>query len=214
MDSFKKIVKTGRAEILSETYYHSLAWLYSKEEFAQQINAHRKLIYKIFRKKPTVFRNTELIYDNEIGNFVREMGFKGVLAEGWDHYLGWRSPNHLYTPKSVKLHPEDLKIAHKYAIKNGKKPLRGQGGIKSQSREYSTQTLDSNSNFKVLLKNYKLSDDIAFRFSNQNWSEWPLTADKYSDWLEETQGETINLFMDYETFGEHQWEDTGIFEFI
>lgn len=66
----------------------------------------------------------------------------------------------------------------------------------------------------MLLKNYKLSDDIAFRFSNQNWSEWPLTADKYSKWLETTEGETINLFMDYETFGEHQWEDTGIFEFM
>lgn len=116
LESFKKIVKTGRAEILAETYHHSLAWLFSKAEFAQQIQAHRQLIYKIFRKKPTVFRNTELIYNNEIGNFIKAMGFKGMLAEGWDYYLGWRSPNYLYTPKEVELHPEDLKIAKKYSI--------------------------------------------------------------------------------------------------
>lgn len=116
LDSFKKIVATGRAEILSETYYHSLAWLHSKEEFAQQIKEHRQLVYRIFKKRPTVFRNTELIYNNEIGNFIQEMGFQGMLTEGWDHYLGWKSPNHLYHPKKVELHPEDLKIARKYKI--------------------------------------------------------------------------------------------------
>ena len=191
LDSFKKIVKTGRVEILSETYYHSLAWLFSKEEFAEQIRKHAQLIYKIFRKKPQIFRNTELVYNNEIAEFIREMGFKGTLAEGWDYYLDWRSPNFLYRPHKAKLHPEDQKIAKKYAIR---------------------KTLPKD--FVLLLKNYKLSDDIAFRFSNRGWSEWPLTTDKYAAWLDATDGQTINLFMDYETFGEHQWEDTGIFEFM
>ncbi len=69
---------------------------------------------------------------------------------------------------------------------------------------------------KLLLKNYKLSDDIAFRFSNQSWGEYPLTADKFAHWVHIAglQGEVINLFMDYETFGEHQWEESGIFEFF
>lgn len=191
LDSFKKIVATGRAEILCETYYHSLAWLFSKEEFALQIRKHMNVIYRHFHKKPRVFRNTELIYNNEIGEFIREMGFKGMLAEGWDHYLGWRSPNFLYTPKKVGLHPADKKIAAKFAI------------IKTKAKE-----------LPLLLKNYKLSDDIAFRFSNRTWNEWPLTADKFATWLNAAEGQTINLFMDYETFGEHQWEDTGIFEFM
>lgn len=67
-----------------------------------------------------------------------------------------------------------------------------------------------------LLKNYKLSDDIAFRFSDKGWAEWPLTAPKFAHWLHQVagNGETINLFMDYETFGEHQWPETGIFEFL
>jgi len=69
---------------------------------------------------------------------------------------------------------------------------------------------------KVLLKNFKLSDDIAFRFSNKEWNEWPLTADKYAGWLNslDKKEEIVNLFMDYETFGEHQWEETGIFDFL
>lgn len=70
-------------------------------------------------------------------------------------------------------------------------------------------------NIRLLMKNYKLSDDIAFRFGNQAWSEWPLTADKFSHWLNADQhAETFNLFMDYETFGEHQWEASGIFGFL
>lgn len=69
---------------------------------------------------------------------------------------------------------------------------------------------------KLLLKNYRLSDDIAFRFSNQAWVDWPLTADKYLGWLSQLDDKEplVNLFMDYETFGEHQWADTGIFDFF
>jgi alpha-amylase len=70
-------------------------------------------------------------------------------------------------------------------------------------------------NIRLLMKNYKLSDDIAFRFGNRAWSEWPLTADKFTGWLGDEQKATnFNLFMDYETFGEHQWHETGIFDFL
>lgn len=67
---------------------------------------------------------------------------------------------------------------------------------------------------KLLIRNYSLSDDIAFRFSDQRWPDWPLTADKYLSWLKAADGEIVNLFMDYETFGEHQKESTGIFDFM
>ena len=71
-------------------------------------------------------------------------------------------------------------------------------------------------NIKLLMKNYKLSDDIAFRFSDKNWTEWPLTTEKFSQWAHEAGhgGDVVNLFMDYETFGEHQWADTGVFDFL
>ncbi|OFY90274.1 MAG: hypothetical protein A2236_04380 [Bacteroidetes bacterium RIFOXYA2_FULL_33_7] len=73
-----------------------------------------------------------------------------------------------------------------------------------------------NPKLKVLLKNFRLSDDLAFRFSNQDWNEWPLTAEKFVSWLNQLdkKEEIVNLFMDYETFGEHQWAETGIFEFL
>jgi alpha-amylase len=173
LQSFQALAATGCVEFLSETYYHSLSFLYSKGEFIRQVGKHKEKIEELFHQTPTVFRNTELIYNNEIANFVTALGFKGIACEGLDHILGYKSANFLYHP-----------------------PL--------------------NDNIVCLLKNYKLSDDIAFRFSNKDWKEWPLTAPKFAHWVHQTagNGETINLFMDYETFGEHQWPETGIFSFL
>ncbi|MFO8016318.1 MAG: glycoside hydrolase family 57 protein [Candidatus Woesearchaeota archaeon] len=173
LQSFRDLAKTKRVEFLSETYHHSLSFLHSKDEFREQVDMHRKHIKKTFGFRPSIFRNTELIYNNEMARFVEGMGYKGMLAEGWDNCLGWRSPNFIYRPAGC-------------------------------------------SSMKLLLKNYRLSDDIAFRFSNKGWNEWPLTVEKYMDWINSVNGNgtNINLFMDYETFGEHQWKDTGIFDFM
>jgi alpha-amylase len=173
LESFKKLVDTGRVEVLNETYYHSLAFVYSKKEFTAQINLHKKKIKSLFGVTPKIFRNTELIYNNELANFIENLGYKGIIAEGADHILGWKSPNFVYRPVTTK-------------------------------------------KIKLLLKNYKLSDDIAFRFSNKGWKEWPLTVPKFAKWVNQINGNgnCVNLFMDYETFGEHQWEDTGIFSFL
>ena len=171
LDLFEELAKTGNVEFLTETYYHSLSYLFSKKEFVEQVNMHKRKIKQLFKQTPQIFRNTELVYNNELANFVEKMGFKGMLAEGADHILGWRSPNYVYKAKTTE-------------------------------------------NMKLLLKNYKLSDDIAFRFGNKTWEEYPLTAGKFASWASATQGHSINLFMDYETFGEHQWEYTGIFNFL
>jgi len=171
IDLFKELAKTKCIEFLSETYYHSLSYMYSREEFQEQVEMHKRAMRRALKVNPQVFRNTELIHNNEIAKFVESMGYKGIIAEGVDNILGWRSPNFVYTPKTA----------------NG---------------------------IRLLLKNYKLSDDIAFRFSNKGWEGYPLTASKYADWVAPVMGDTINLFMDYETFGEHQWKDTGIFNFL
>ncbi len=173
LDSFKRLVSTGRVEIVSETYYHSLAFFYSRSEFERQVEAHRAKVREVFGVETSVFRNTELSYNDELAQWAEGYGFKGILAEGWDPVLEWRSPNFVYSPEGTE-------------------------------------------NISLLLKNYKLSDDLAFRFSNRAWQEWPLTVDKYSSWIEASIQDQplVNLFMDYETFGEHQWEDTGIFTFF
>lgn len=170
-DLLKKVVGTGRVEIVSETYYHSLASLYSPTEFLTQVSKHNRLIQDEFGITPNVFRNTELIFTNKVALLVKEMGFKGMLAEGADKVLNGRSPTRLY--RSVDGLP-------------------------------------------LLLKHYKLSDDIAFRFSESHRSNKPLTAETYSHWISSSfcAGDVVNLFMDFETFGEHQWADTGIFSFF
>ena len=170
--SFQDLVATGQVELISETYHHSLAFLESEQEFKEQVALHRKRLYDLFGAVPKVFRNTELIYRNDIARMVEGMGYQGLLTEGWDHYLGDRSPNFVYHAKDTP-------------------------------------------NLKLLLKNYKLSDDVAFRFSDRAWAEYPLTAPKFAQWVSSTNGsgEVVNLFMDYETMGEHHWEDTGIFDF-
>lgn len=178
LEAFVDLYKTGQqyynaVEILGETYYHSLAFLYSPDEWYAQIKEHNQLIQSLFGAQPQIFRNTELIYNNWIGERIADLGYKAILAEGVDSNLGWRSPNYIYN------HP-------------------------------------NNNNFQIFLKNYKLADDIAFRFSNKSWEEWPLTVEKYMTWLNRAglRGYMINLFMDFETFGEHQWEETGIFDFL
>jgi len=172
LDSFKRLVASGRVEIVAETYYHSLAFFYSLSEFENQVKAHQAKIRDLFGVETNVFRNTELSYNDSLAKWADDFGFKGILAEGWDPILEWRSPNYMYRPTGTK-------------------------------------------NISLLLKNYRLSDDIAFRFGDKAWPQWPLSSDTYTDWVNESiDGKSIvNLFMDYETFGEHQWEDTGIFDF-
>lgn len=171
IDLIKQLVESKRVELLAETYHHSLAAVYSPKEFIAQIKLHRDMIEEIFGYESTSFRNTELIYSNDIAKLVQDQGYEAILSEGVDRYLGWRSPNYIYKPATT-------------------------------------------SRLKLLLKNYKLSDDIAFRFSDRSWSQWPLTSTKYASWLSVLEGDVVNLFMDYETFGEHQWRDTGIIDFL
>ena len=171
LESFKRLAATGHVEFLGETYSHSLASLASADEFKNEVKLHTQMLKEEFGVKPTAFRNTELIYSDDIAKAVEGMGFKTMLAEGAKHILGWKSPNFVYT--------------------------------------------DANDNkLRLLLRNYRLSDDIAFRFSNEGWPEWPLTADKYADKVVAETGDVVNLFMDYETFGEHQKASTGIFDFM
>jgi alpha-amylase len=191
LESFKELAKTGRVEFLAETYYHSLSSVTSLPEFCEQVTKHVKKIKELFGHTPTVFRNTELIYNNEIAQIARLMGFSGIIAEGADHLLRHRSPNVPYAPPAFRLSAEKEKTIR-------------------ENRPLSKRSSD----IHILLKNYRLSDDIAFRFSDKNWASFPLFADTYGEWLSQNQGHSINLFMDYETFGEHQWEDTGIFNFL
>lgn len=173
MDSFKKLAKTGCVEFLAETYAHSLSSITDPDEFKVQVQQHSKRIKTLFGQTPTVFRNTELIYSDDIAELVAGLGYKTMITEGAKHILGWKSPNFLY--------------------QSATKPA-----------------------LKLLLKNSKLSDDISFRFSDHRWAEYPLTADKFIQWIHQTPDneKVVNLFMNYEALGNLQPAESGIFEFI
>jgi len=173
IDSFKKLAATNCVEFLSETYAHSLSSLEDPDEFKSQVEMHSKKIHSLFGQTPKVFRNTELIYSDEIGDLVSEMGYDTIITEGARHILGWKSPNFVYH------HATNPKL-------------------------------------KLLLKNSKLSDDLSFRFSNLFWTEYPLTAEKFIYWIGKIpeNEKLVNLFMNYETFGNLQSWESGIFNFL
>ncbi len=173
IDSFKELAETGVVEFLSGTYANSLVSLVDEELFKKQVAAHDDLIEHYFGQKPKVFRNSEMIYSDELGDLIYRMGFETVLTEGAKHILGWKSPNYLYC--------------------NALNPRQ-----------------------KVLMRNHRLSDDLSFRFSNTSWNEYPLTASKMTQWLVDLpkKEEIVNIFLNYETFGEIQKKNSGIMDFL
>ncbi len=180
LDLLRELAQTGACEFIGETSHHSLSFLFSKGEFDAQVARQEETLQRLFGVTPTTFRNTELIFTNELAGHISWRGkHTAMLCEGVDRILGTRSPNYLYSPPSR-------------AVPAGARAV------------------------KLLLKNYRLSDDIAFRFSDRNWRDWPLTAEKFAGWVNQINGNGFmcNLFMDYETLGEHQWAETGIFKFL
>lgn len=168
--SFQELVAGGGVELLAETYYHSLAFVYSNKEFERQVDLHLNTLEDLFHIRPRVFSNTELIYNDAIAAKAETMGFDGVVAEGVEWNLSGNSPNFLYrAPRTARV--------------------------------------------KTLPRNLQLSDDLGFRFAQPEWPDYPLTPRKFARWLGESPGDIVNLFMGYETIGEHQSAESGIFDF-
>lgn len=172
IDLFKELAATGCVEFTGETYYHSLSSLFDwqRVDFQEQARKHADAIERLFGRRPTVFRNTECLYNNAIAQTVQSLGYEGIITEGVDWLMaGWRSPDFIYTAPC---------------------------------------------GLPVLLRNYRLSDDIAYRFPNREWEGWPLSAETFAGWLAGNTDMNVTLAMDYEAFGEHIWADKGIFDFL
>jgi alpha-amylase len=170
--AFAEVVATGRVELCGETYYHSLASLFDdgKAEFRAQVEKHSDMLASLFGARPTVFRNTEMLYNDAICDAIAGMGFRGIITEGVDWLMAsWRSPDFVY---------------------------------------------EGSSRLPVLLRNYRLSDDVGYRFSNKAWEGHPLRAETFASWLARDTDPTVLVAMDYEALGEHMNHDTGIFDFI
>jgi alpha-amylase len=171
VDLLRRVVRTGRVALLSETYYHSLAFLLPPPALHDEVAKHRAMLEREFHSHPKVLRMTELAYSDDLAHFADLEGYRGMLMEGWEGILRGQSPTHVYSAASAP-------------------------------------------NLRLLPRHYMLSDDVGFRFSSRQWSEYPLTAEKYVDWIAATPGDVVNLFMDFETFGEHHPASSGILDFL
>ena len=173
VDLLHQLNETGCCEFLAEPYSHGLSSLVNEECFKEEVMRQASKMKELFGKTPKVFRNSSLIYSDEIGAVVASMGFKGMLTEGAKHVLGWKSPHYVYH-------------------------------------------CNMNPNLKLLLRDYKLSDDISLRFSNSEWNEYPLFADRYIGWIDSMPQEeqVINIFMELSALGIAQPLSSNILEFI
>ena len=173
IDLLQELNKTGCVEFLCEPYSHGLAALGNEESFREECLRMKAKIKEVFGKTPKVFRNSSLIYSDEIGAQVADMGFKGMLTEGAKHILGWKSPHYVYS-------------------------------------------CAANPSLKLLLRDYKFSDDLSLRFNNSDWSEYPLYADTYADWIAALPEEenVINIFMELCALGIFQPLSSHILDFL
>lgn len=173
IELLQELNETGCVEFLAEPYSHGLSSLANEESFKEETLRMCRKVKELFGQTPKIFRNSSLIYSDDIGGVVASMGFKGMLAEGAKHVLGWKSPHFVYH-------------------------------------------CAQNPNLKLLLRDYKLSDDISLRFNDSSWSEYPLFADTYVNWIaslpEEEQ--VINIFMELCALGIFQPLSSNILEFL
>lgn len=173
IEMLQELNDTGCVEFLAEPYSHGLSSLANEDVFRDEVERQAKKMKELFGKKPTVLRNSSLIYSDDIGGLVASMGYKGMIAEGAKHILGWKSPHFVYH-------------------------------------------CAQNPNLKLLLRDYKLSDDISLRFNDSSWNEYPLFADTYMDWIAQLPEEekVINIFMELCALGIYQPLSSNILEFI
>lgn len=173
IDLLQKLYATGCCEILAEPYSHGLSSLTNHESFCDEVKRLCRKVHSMFGATPKIFRNSCLIYSDEIGELVAGMGFKGMLTEGAKHVLGWKSPHFVYNCANAP-------------------------------------------KLKLLLRDYHLSEDISLRFNDSSWSEYPLFADKYMEWIEQLPQEEqiINIFMELCALGIFQPLSSNILEFL
>ena len=173
IELLQQLAQTGCVEFLAEPYSHGFSCLKNEDVFRDEVTRLCEKVKALFGAEPTIFRNSCLVYSDDIGELVASMGFKGMLAEGARHVLGWKSPHFVYN-------------------------------------------CNRNPELKLLLRDYSLSEDISYRFNDSSWSEYPLFAETYADWIARLPEEEqiINIFMELCALGIFQPLSSHILDFM
>ena len=205
LDLFRELVAEDNVELIGVEPYHSFLFLLDMPAFVLRMQEMAQEMMTIFGKRPVVTDTTEMCMSATLYDALEAAGFRGAMMDGRPWVMDWRESTHLY-------HYGD---DGSYAVPVGdKKMARSSLYGKRLARRDGSDGADNDKGPLLLPRHLELSDDVGYRFSNQQWHGYPLFADTYADWIAHTWGDLAVLGWDFETFGEHHWVDSGIFDFM
>ena len=196
LDLFRELVAHENVELIGVEPYHSFLFLLDLPAFVQSMREMKNEMERIFGKRPTIADTTEMCMSATIYDALDMAGFRGALMDGRRWVLEWRDSTYLYRYGDAGAYPRPIEAKKMRRTK--------QSGAESVHR----------ASPYLFTRHTELSDDVGFRFSNRNWSGYPLMAETYADWIAHTPGDFVFLGWDFETFGEHHRRDSGIFDFM
>ncbi len=202
LDLFRELVAHENVELIGVEPYHSFLFLLDLPAFVTRMQEMAQELEVIFGKRPVVTDTTEMCMSATLYNALDAAGFRGAVMDGRPWVMQWRESTHLY--RYGETEPFVIPIVDKQARRTSTRSKQTITPVDEQ-REGSPY---------LLTRHLELSDDVGYRFSNRNWSGYPLFANTYADWLAHTWGDLLLLGWDFETFGEHHRQDSGIFEFM
>ena len=203
LDLFRELVAEENVEIIGVEPFHSFLFLLDLPTFVTRMQWMTDEIERIFGKRPTVTDTTEMCMSTTIYNALDAAGFRGALMDGRAWVMEWRESTHLYCYSDEAPYPLPLEVRKsRSAARSRGAPEKRPADIERESGPY------------LLARHLELSDDVGYRFSNRSWSNYPLYADTFAGWVANTRGDFVLLGWDFETFGEHHRQDSGIFEFM
>lgn len=203
LELFRELVAEDNVELIGVEPYHSFLFLLDLPAFISRMQEMVQEMVSIFGKRPVVTDTTEMCMSSTIYNALDAAGFRGALMDGRPWVMGWRESTHLYH------YGDDGPYAQPIGDrKAARAAVHGKRAGRKDEKE------DRDDPPYLLARHLELSDDVGYRFSNQNWSGFPLYADAYAHWIGRTWGDMLLLGWDYETFGEHHRIDSGIFDFM
>lgn len=197
LDLFRELVAHENVELIGVEPYHSFLFLFDLPAFVATMQNMVQELEAIFGKRAVVTDTTEMCMSSSLYDALDQAGFQGALMDGRPWVMQWRESTHLYR------NGDEAPYALPPTGTRSRRPARKAGALPTLAEPP-----------YLLTRHFDLSDDVGYRFSNRSWNNYPLYAHTYADWIAHTRGDMILLGWDFETFGEHHRQDSGIFDFM
>ena len=214
LNLFRELVAEENVEIIGVEPYHSFQFLLDLPAFVSRMRWMADEVERLFAKRPVVTDTTEMCMSATLYDALDSAGFRGAVMDGRPWVLQWRESTHLYRYGDETSYARPIETGRRNADAGAQliEPIPAAPRKRGKSQSANVDGERKSSPY-LLTRHVELSDDVGFRFSNRNWSGYPLYADTYAKWIADTQGDFVFLGWDFETFGEHHRADSGIFDF-